>query len=84
MKTHEKPEIGVVSITENGGWGASASAPKVKMIMAAYYTKKLGRPILPELVALTAPPQVKPEQVASNNLPRPVPVADRKRPPARQ
>jgi penicillin-binding protein 2 len=52
MHTDQKPEIGVVCITENGGWGAAASAPKVKFIEAAYFTKKLGRPILPELVAL--------------------------------
>jgi cell division protein FtsI/penicillin-binding protein 2 len=51
MHTEEKPEIGVVCITENGGWGASASAPKVKMIEGAYFSKKLGRPVLPELVA---------------------------------
>jgi penicillin-binding protein 2 len=52
MHTNQKPEIGVVCITENGGWGASASAPKVKFIEAAYFSKKLGHPILPELVAL--------------------------------
>ena len=55
MHTDQKPEIGVVCITENGGWGASASAPKVKMIEATYFSKKLGRPILPELVAVNAP-----------------------------
>jgi penicillin-binding protein 2 len=78
MNTHEKPEIGVVSITENGGGGASASAPKVKMIMAAYYTKKLGRPILPELVAMNTPPLVKPD-AAANHIARPVAIADRRR-----
>jgi penicillin-binding protein 2 len=57
MHTDQKPEIGVVCITENGGWGASASAPKVKMIEATYFSKKLGRPILPELVALNTPPK---------------------------
>jgi penicillin-binding protein 2 len=56
MHTGQKPEIGVVCITENGGWGASASAPKVKMLEAVYFSKKLGRPILPEVVALTAKP----------------------------
>ncbi|HKP86764.1 MAG TPA: penicillin-binding protein 2 [Blastocatellia bacterium] len=70
MHTGEKPEIGVVSITENGGWGAQASAPKVKYIIAAYYSKKLGRQILPELVAVNA----KPDQA----------VADRKRAPVKQ
>jgi penicillin-binding protein 2 len=57
MHTDQKPEIGVVCITENGGWGSSASAPKVKMIEAAYFSKKLGRPILPELVAINAQPK---------------------------
>jgi penicillin-binding protein 2 len=56
MHTDQKPEIGVVCITENGGWGASASAPKVKVIEGAYFSKKLGRPIAPELVALNAQP----------------------------
>ncbi|HEY3139381.1 MAG TPA: penicillin-binding protein 2 [Blastocatellia bacterium] len=56
MHTDQKPEIGVVCITENGGWGAQASAPKAKMIEAAYFSKKLGRPILPELVAMNAQP----------------------------
>jgi penicillin-binding protein 2 len=85
MHTGEKPEIGVVSITENGGWGASASAPKVKMIIAAYYSKKLGRPVLPELVAINTPPQqAKPDPVASERIPRPVIDADRKRAPVRQ
>jgi penicillin-binding protein 2 len=45
----DKPEIGVVCITENGGWGASASAPTVNYIISAYYSKKLGRQLLPDL-----------------------------------
>jgi len=57
MHTDQKPEIGVVCITENGGWGASASAPKVKMIEATYFSKKLGRPILPELLAAGGDPK---------------------------
>lgn len=57
MHTDQKPEIGVVCITENGGWGASASAPKVKMIEATYFSKKLGRPILPELLAASGDPK---------------------------
>ena len=64
MHTNQKPEIGVVCITENGGWGASASAPKVKFIEAAYYTKKLGRPILPELVALNTQSKIDSRPVA--------------------
>lgn len=75
MHTGEKPEIAVVSITENGGWGASASGPKVKYIMAAYYSKKLGRQILPDLVAVNQ----KPDSVASANTARPVTDTDRKR-----
>jgi len=82
MHTDQKPEIGVVCITENGGWGASASAPKVKMIEAAYFSKKLGRPILPELVALNSPPS--PAVTGSANGPHPVAIADRKRKPVTQ
>jgi cell division protein FtsI/penicillin-binding protein 2 len=75
MHTGEKPEIGVVSITENGGWGASASAPKVKYILGAYFSKKLGRQILPDLVAFNA----KPDPAPSAGPQRPVTDADRKR-----
>jgi penicillin-binding protein 2 len=82
MHTDQKPEIGVVAITENGGWGASSSGPKVKMIQAEYFSKKLGRPILPELVALNAQLRAKPETPTS--AARVAPVADRKRPPVRQ
>jgi penicillin-binding protein 2 len=82
MHTDQKPEIGVVCITENGGWGASASAPKVKIIEAAYFSKKLGRPILPELVAMNT--QSKLAAVPSATLVRPVHVADRKRRPVTQ
>jgi len=82
MHTGQKAEIGVVAITENGGWGASASAPKVKMVQAEYFSKKLGRPILPELVALNAQLQAKPEPAAAGA--RVVSVTDRKRPPVRQ
>jgi hypothetical protein len=80
MHTDEKPEIGVVCITENGGWGASASAPKVKMVEAAYFSKKLGRPILPDLVAINK----KPAAVDSAADARTVNDADRKRRPVRQ
>ena len=82
MHTDQKPEIGVVCITENGGWGASASAPKVKMIEAAYFSKKLGRPILPELVALNSTPGS--AAAGSANVPHPLNVADRKRKPVTQ
>jgi penicillin-binding protein 2 len=83
MHTDQKPEIGVVAITENGGWGASASAPKVKMIQAEYFSKKLGRPVLPELVALNAQLRAKTETTTTSGT-RATTAADRKLPPARQ
>jgi penicillin-binding protein 2 len=46
-----KPELAAVVLTENGGQGGRASAPKSRMINATYFSKKLGRPVLPELVA---------------------------------
>jgi len=82
MHTDQKPEIGVVCITENGGWGASASAPKVKIIEAAYFSKKLGRPILPELVALNTQPKLEAGRPAA--AARAVPDPDRKRRPVTQ
>ena len=81
--TQEKPEIGVVCITENGGWGASASGPKVKLVEAAYFSKKLGRPILPELLALNTPPKVEVSRAATGAKPVP-PDIDRKRRPVVQ
>jgi len=80
--TDLKPEIGVVCITENGGWGASASGPKVKIIEAAYFSKKLGRQILPELVALNT--QAKLEAGRPAAAARAAPDADRKRRPVIQ
>ena len=80
--TDQKPEIGIVCITENGGWGATASAPKVKAIQAAYFSKKLGRQILPELVALNTQPKA--EAGRSNGGARAAPDADRKRRPVTQ
>jgi penicillin-binding protein 2 len=80
MHTDQKPEIGVVCITENGGWGAQASAPKVKMIEAVYFSKKLQRPLLPELAALNSQTAAS----AASSPPIPVPIADRKRTPVRQ
>lgn len=82
MHTDQKPEIGVVCITENGGWGASASAPKVKIIEAAYFSKKLGRPILPELIAMNTPPKTEAGRPATGA--RAVPDADHKRRPVTQ
>lgn len=57
LHTDQKPEIGVVVLTEHGGFGGRASAPKVKMIMGTYFSKKFGRPVLPQLVAKTTQPQ---------------------------
>jgi penicillin-binding protein 2 len=76
MHTSEKPEIGVVAITEHGGWGAQASAPKVKFIEGEYFSKKFGRPILPELVAMNTQAKTEALQTA--------PAADRKRRPVVQ
>jgi len=76
MHTSEKPEIGVVAITEHGGWGAQASAPKVKFIEAEYFSKKFGRPILPELVAMNTQAKMEASQTG--------PAADRKRRPVVQ
>jgi penicillin-binding protein 2 len=80
--TDQKPEIGVVCITENGGWGASASGPKVKIIEAAYFSKKLGRQILPELVALNTQARLEASRPAA--AARAAPDADRKRRPVIQ
>jgi len=83
MKTAEKPEIGVVCITENGGWGASASAPTVNHIIAAYYSKKLNRQILPDLDMVAIQNRDNNPAVAMLTPP-PVKDADRKRAPVRQ
>ncbi len=51
LNTAEPPEFAVVVLTEHGGFGGRASAPKAKMIHAVYFSKKLGRPVIPEMVA---------------------------------
>jgi penicillin-binding protein 2 len=57
LHTDSKPELAVVVLTEHGGQGGRASAPKSKAINAAYFSKKLGRQLLPNLVAsLKRPP----------------------------
>ncbi|HKQ07155.1 MAG TPA: penicillin-binding protein 2 [Blastocatellia bacterium] len=83
MKTAEKPEIGVVCITENGGWGASASAPTVNYIMAAYYSKKLNRQVLPDLDMVAVQKRDSNPTLAAVMAP-PVKDVDRRRAPARQ
>jgi penicillin-binding protein 2 len=54
------PEFGLVVITENGGFGAKASGPKAKMIHLAYFSKKFGRALAPELMALVDPNAAQP------------------------
>jgi penicillin-binding protein 2 len=61
LHTGELPEFASVVLTEHGGQGGRASAPKSRMITAAYFSKKLGRPILPELIATLDPSQSAPE-----------------------
>lgn len=55
LHTEQQPELAVVVLTEHGGQGGRASAPKSKMINAAYFSKKLGRSLLPQLVARNKP-----------------------------
>jgi penicillin-binding protein 2 len=59
------PEFGLVVITENGGFGAKASGPKAKMIHLAYFTKKFGRALAPELAYLVDPNAAPPTSDAS-------------------
>lgn len=77
LHTDEKPEIAVVVLTENGGWGGRASAPKAKFILGEYFSKKLGRQVLPELIAKSE--QSKPIASAVSQPARPAAVADRRR-----
>jgi len=60
LHTPQKPELAVVVLTEHGGFGARSSAPKSKMINAVYFSKKLGRPVLPDLIAKNDAPVSKP------------------------
>ncbi|HVF90300.1 MAG TPA: penicillin-binding protein 2 [Blastocatellia bacterium] len=71
LHTQEKPELAVVVLTENGGFGGRASAPKAKMIHAAYFSKKLGRPVLPELVARAEPVRSQAHANGVNKTPLP-------------
>jgi penicillin-binding protein 2 len=47
LHSDQKTEIGIVVLTEHGGFGAKASGPKAREIYDAYFAKKEGR-ILPE------------------------------------
>jgi penicillin-binding protein 2 len=85
LHTSEKPELAVVVLTENGGFGGRASAPKSKMIFGEYYTKKLGRPVLPELMAKgDGNAGLKPDQSATTETTAATPTPDRTRAPVRQ
>ena len=55
LHTEAKPELAVVVITEHGGQGGRASAPKAKAINATYFSKKIGAPLPPTLVASLDP-----------------------------
>src|SRR5262245_15351996 len=70
LHTQRKPELAVVVLTEHGGFGARASAPKSKMINAVYFSKKLGHPVLPDLIAKNDVPVSKP--VSSGAVSKPV------------
>ncbi|HYL98845.1 MAG TPA: penicillin-binding protein 2 [Blastocatellia bacterium] len=56
LHTAEKPQLAVVVITEHGGQGGRASAPKSKIINAAYFSKKLGHQLLPGVLAQQGTP----------------------------
>ncbi|MCI0490285.1 MAG: penicillin-binding protein 2 [Blastocatellia bacterium] len=73
LHTEEPPELAVIVLTEHGGFGARASGPKTRMIHAAYFSKKFGRPVIPELIAKTdadKPEQNKPDKAPGNERPR--------------
>jgi penicillin-binding protein 2 len=65
IHTDQKPELAVVVLTEHGGFGAKSSGPKSKAINALFFSKKLGHPVLPELVAKNQPPAPKSDPIAS-------------------
>lgn len=76
MHTEEKPEFGVVVLTPNAGFGGVVSAPKARMIHAAYFSKKLGRPVIPEMAGRFGLPGEKIQLSASvRNSNKPPPSA---------
>jgi penicillin-binding protein 2 len=80
LHTDQNPQLAVVVLTEHGGFGAAASAPKSKMINAVYFSKKLGHPILPELIAKNEPPAPSPAAVqAPVVLAKPAATPERKK-----
>jgi penicillin-binding protein 2 len=78
LHTNQKPELAVVVITEHGGFGARASAPKAKMIHAIYFSKKFGHPVLPEIAALISE-QAQVATINSAHGQRPVSDSDTRR-----
>jgi penicillin-binding protein 2 len=49
LHTEEKPELAVVVLRPNGGFGGKVAAPKARQIVGAYFSKKLNRPVIPEM-----------------------------------
>ncbi|HLG14985.1 MAG TPA: penicillin-binding protein 2 [Blastocatellia bacterium] len=78
LHTDQPPELAVVVLTENGGQGGRASAPKAKMINGAYFSKKLGRPVLPELIARGELFPAR-QDVSAPSIARPAVDADKRR-----
>jgi len=69
LHTSEKPEFAAVVLTEHGGQGGHASAPKSRMINAEYFSKKLGHRIIPELADKSDQGQVAQAQKPSAQKP---------------
>jgi penicillin-binding protein 2 len=47
----QKPQLAVVVLTEHGGFGNRASAPKAKAINITYFAERSGQPLPPEIAA---------------------------------
>jgi penicillin-binding protein 2 len=84
LHTDQKPELAVVVLTEHGGFGATSSAPKSKIINAVYFSKKLGHQVLPELVAKDQSPAAKPDVAEIGLKVKPAADIDRRRQTVRQ
>lgn len=50
----KNPEIAVLALVENSGWGAENAAPVARTMYQAYFSKKLGRPIGGPIAMLSA------------------------------
>lgn len=84
LHTEEEPEFALVVLTENGGFGGRASAPKARMIHAAYFSKKFGRPVIPEFMARMEGTGSQPPIQTAPTIAPPVDAADRPRKPVSQ